>query len=166
MENAPDKCRIAFRDATVRRQHVATIYTVDASVFLNAFNPHEEGYEHSHRLLSEMQRQAIPVVVPSLLLPEVAGVVARAQDDAQLARRFALSLSRLPHLTLVPLDSSLAKRAADVAAQHRLRGSDAVYAAVSLQYGSVLVTLDKEQQRRVANVIAAHRPVDVLLGDQ
>ncbi len=166
MENAPDKCRIAFRDATVRRQHAATIYTVDASVFLNAFNPYEEGYEQSHRLLSDMQRQAIPVVVPSLALPEIAAAVVRARDDAELARRFVLCLSRLPHLTLVPLDSALAERAADVAAQHRLWGSDAVYAAVSLQYGSVLVTLDKEQQRRVANVIAAHRPVDVLLGDQ
>ncbi len=83
-----------------------------------------------------------------------------------MARRFALTLSRFPHLTLVPLDSALAERAADVAAQHRLWGSDAVYAAVSLQYGSGLVTLDKEQQRRVAKAIAAHRPVDVLLGDQ
>jgi len=145
---------------------VATIYTVDASVFLNAFNPYEEGHEHSHRLLSETQRQAIPVVAPSLLLPEVAAAVIRARDDAELARRFALTLSRLPHLTLVPLDSALAERAADVAAQHRLWGSDAVYAAVSLQYGSVLVTLDKEQQRRMANVIAVHQPVDVLLGDQ
>ncbi len=166
MENAPDKCRIAFKDATVRSQHVATIYTVDASVFLNAFNPYEEGYEQSHRLLSEMQRQAIPVVVPSLLLPEVVAAVVRARDDAELARKFAHTLSRLPHLTLVPLDSALAERAADVAAQHRLWGSDAVYAAVSLQYGSVLVTLDKEQQRRVADVIAVQRPADVLLGDQ
>ena len=34
---------------------MATTYTVDASVFLNGFNPYEAGHEASHRLLAQMQ---------------------------------------------------------------------------------------------------------------
>ncbi len=139
-----------------------TTYTVDASVFLNAFNPYEAGHAESHSLLAQMQDQGVPIIVPTLLLPEAAAAVARGRDDADLARRFAATLRRLPHLVFVPLDDTLARQAIDVAAQHRLRGSDAVYAAVAFRFGATLVTLDQEQQKRVAGVIPACSPVEAL----
>jgi len=141
---------------------VAGIYTVDASVFLNAFNPYEAGHAESQRLLALLQERAAPIVVPTLLLPEVAAAVSRGRNDADLARRFAATLRQLPHLVLIPLDESLAQQATNVAAQHRLRGSDAVYAAVALRFGSTLVTLDREQRERVAGALSARFPAEVL----
>ena len=141
---------------------MATIYTVDASVFLNAFNPYEVGHEESHRLLARLQEQAVPIIVPTLLLPEVAAAVSRGREDEDLAREFAATLSRLPHLLLVPLDTTLAQQAADVAAQYRLRGSDAVYAAVALRFGSTLVTLDQKQRERFAEALTVHYPAEAL----
>ena len=141
---------------------MADIYTVDASVFLNAFNPYEAGHEGSHRLLTLLQEQAAPIIVPTLLLPEVAATISRGRQDADLAREFTAALSRLPHLTLIPLDIILAQQAADIAAQYRLRGSDAVYAAVALRFGSTLITLDREQRERVAGVLLTRYPVEIL----
>ena len=141
---------------------MAKTYTIDASVFLNAFNPYEEGHEDSHRLLAHLQEHAIPIIVPTLLLPEVAAAVSRGRQDETLAREFALALGRLPHLIMIPLDDTLAHQALDVAAGYRLRGSDAVYAAVALRFGSTLVTLDQEQQERIAAVITARHPPQVL----
>ena len=141
---------------------MATTYTVDASVFLNAFNPYEAGHEESRRLLGRMQDEGVPIIAPTLLLPEVAAAVGRGRDDADLARRFAAKLRQLPHLILTPLDETLAQQAADVAAQHRLRGSDAVYAAVALRFGSTLVTLDQEQRKRTDAVIPARLPAEAL----
>ena len=142
---------------------MATTYTVDASVFLNGFNPYEAGHEESHRLLAQMQDEAVPIIVPTLLLPEVAAAVSRGRDDADLARRFSANLRHLPHLFLVPLDQTLADQAADIAAQHQLRSSDAVYAAVALRFGSTLVTLDREQRERVAAVIPTCLPAEALV---
>jgi predicted nucleic acid-binding protein len=141
---------------------VATTFTVAASVFLNGFNPYEPGHEESRRLLAQIQEQAIPIIVPTLLLPEVAAAVSRGREDAGLARRFSATLRRLPHLVLVPVDEILADQAADVVAQYRLRGSDAVYAAVALRFGSTLVTLDREQRERVAAVISTCLPAEAL----
>jgi predicted nucleic acid-binding protein len=141
---------------------VASVYTIDASVFLNAFNPYEAGHEESHRLLTQFQEQATPIIAPALLLPEVAAAVSRGREDENLAREFAISLSRLPHLVLVPLDMALAQQATDVAARYRLRGNDAVYAAVALRFGSTLVTLDREQRERVTEVLTARYPAEVL----
>jgi predicted nucleic acid-binding protein len=141
---------------------VASVYTIDASVFLNAFNPYEAGHEESHRLLTQLQEQATPIIAPTLLLPEVAAAVSQGREDENLAREFAISLSRLPHLVLVPLDMALAQQATDLAARYRLRGSDAVYAAAALRFGSTLVTLDREQRERVAEVLTARYPAEVL----
>jgi predicted nucleic acid-binding protein len=135
-------------------------YTVDASVFLNAFNPHEVGHTGSLQFIARLQEGAVPIVAPTLLLPEVAGAIGRGRRDPNLARRFASTLRRLPHLVLIPLDARLAEQAADLAAQHRLRGSDAVYASVALLFGSTLVTLDQEQRRRLARVLRTRRPED------
>jgi len=137
-------------------------FTVDASVFLNAFNPYEAGHEESYRLLTRLQTDAIPIVVPTLLLPEVAGTIARGRQDSQLAREFTHALSRLPHVVFVPLDAALAQRALAVAAEHRLRGSDAVYATVALQFGSTLVTLDREQRERASKVVPTRRPSEAM----
>jgi len=141
---------------------LAKTYTVDASVFLNAFNPYEPGHQASNEFLAHLQQHALPIIVPTLLLPEVAAAISRGRQDGALARDFALGLTRLPHLIMVPLDEMLARQALDVAAGHRLRGSDAVYAAVCLRFGSTLVTLDREQQERLAAVTAACQPVTAL----
>lgn len=136
-------------------------FTVDASVFLNAFNPSEAGHERSRALLAHLQAEAAPIIVPTLLLPEVAGTVARGRQDSRLARDFARTIGRLPNLILVPLGAALAQRALEVAAEHRLRGSDAVYAAVAMQFGTTLVTLDREQRERVSRVVPTKGPSDV-----
>ncbi|MBN1134991.1 MAG: type II toxin-antitoxin system VapC family toxin [Anaerolineae bacterium] len=141
---------------------MASIYTVDASVFLNAFNPYEAGHEESYRLLARFQEEATPIVEPTLLLPETAAAISRGREDEALAREFAAALGRLPHLVLIAVDAILAQQAAGIAAQYRLRGSDAVYAAVALRFGSTLVTLDREQRERAQAVIPALFPVEAL----
>jgi len=141
---------------------MAGTYTVDASVFLNAFNPYEAGHGESYRLLARLQDKATPIIVPTLLLPEVAAAISRGREDEALAREVVDALGRLPHLVWVPLDTTLARQASEVAARHRLRGSDAVYTAVALRFGSVLVTLDREQRDRVASALPARHPAEVL----
>ena len=88
--------------------------------------------------------------------------MARGLGDAGLAIRFALGISRLPYLVLVTLDSTLARQAAQLAATNSLRGADSVYAAVARRFGSVLVTLDREQHTRAAPAVATRFPRDAL----
>jgi predicted nucleic acid-binding protein len=135
-------------------------YTVDASVFVNAFNPHEPGHTASLDALAAIHRRGDAVVVPTLLLVELSAALARATDDADGARQYANAIAALPHLTLVTLSPTIAGLAAELAADHRLCGADAVYSAVARRYGTGLVTLDKEQRTRAASVVSAPRRRD------
>lgn len=137
-------------------------YTVDASVFVNAFNPHEEGHAESLQILSVIQERGDPVIVPTLLLAEVAAAVARATDDSEGARDYARATAAFPHLTLVSLTTTVARQAADLAATQRLRGADSVYVAVARRYGTTLVSRDDEQRARGAAVVVCQTPEEAL----
>jgi predicted nucleic acid-binding protein len=97
-----------------------------------------------------------------LVVVEVAAAVARVLSEAARVVALAAALRGLPNQTLVPLDGVLADRAAGLAAAARLRGADAIYAAVAQQYGTTLVTLDRQQLDRLLPAIRVVRPVDVL----
>jgi hypothetical protein len=145
---------------------MATTYTMDASVFLNVFNPYEPSHAHIRRSPTCKSRPC-PSSCPPCSCPRsrppwgVAGTIP-TWPGALPARRFAGMLLQRPYLLLIPLDETLAQQAAGVAAQHRLRGSDAVYAAVALRFGSTFVTLDRDQRQRVAPVIPSCLPAGAL----
>jgi predicted nucleic acid-binding protein len=132
--------------------------TIDASVFVNAFNPTEPGSDQSLAFITKLRNERIPVIQPTLFLPEVIASVARKKGDAKLALQLATELRNFSSLTLVTLDENLADFASEVAANNRLRGSDAVYAAVALRFGTELITLDREQLDRLPKILAVRSP--------
>jgi len=132
--------------------------TIDASVFVNAFSPTETGSEQSWRFLSQLLDAGVPVVVPTLMLVEVVASLARKQNNTALALEWMERIQQLDYLTFVPLDDDLAQEAAEIAAAHRLRGSDAVYTAVARRSAATLVTLDAEQAQRAAPLIPVRLP--------
>ena len=138
------------------------MYTLDASVHVNALNPHESESATSRAFLGLVHQRQIPLFCPTLLPVEVAGAIARMMDDTDRAVALATIVRSLPNQTLVPLDDALVDLAADLAARLRLRGADAVYAAVARRYGTVLITLDRQQLERLRTEVEAARPADVL----
>ncbi|NOH01485.1 MAG: type II toxin-antitoxin system VapC family toxin [Chloroflexi bacterium] len=132
--------------------------TIDASVFVSAFSPLEAGSDQSLEFIKTVSKQNTPVIVPVIVLTEVAAAISRRQNDFELAMQLARSIEALPNINFVPIDESLADLSSEVAATRRLRGSDAVYAAVSLRFGTELITLDREQLERLPKVLAVRFP--------
>jgi predicted nucleic acid-binding protein len=132
--------------------------TVDASVFVSAFTPTETAHQASKAFMLSIRQQAAPIIVPVLVLPEISAALARGQNKPDLGKAFVQELKNFPNTTFIDLDSSLADLAVEVAANHRLRGSDAVYAAVALRFGTQLITLDREQLERLPKVLDVRVP--------
>ena len=116
----------------------------------------------SRQVLTTLRAKGVLIIVPTLVLVEVAGAVSRTRQQPGRAQSFAAALGGLPDIRLVPLDASLAQLALQLAAQHGLRGADAVYAAVALQSNSTLITLDNEQLTRLIGVVVTLTPTAAL----
>ena len=158
-----DHKRAANRSA---RDAASTLlrYTIDASVFVNAFNPPEAGHRASLALLTAIHDAGDPVILPSLALVEIASAMARASDDAAGGVAFAAAVASLPHVTVVPLTVPGGQQAGELAALHRLRGANAVDASIVRRYGTILVTRDEQQRARAAAVVPCVTPEEALTG--
>lgn len=132
--------------------------TIDASVFVSAFTPSEEAHQTSKAFMREVRESSVPIIVPTLVIPEIAAAIGRGQGKPDLGYSFAIEVSQFPNVTLVNLDESLAESAAEIAATYRLRGSDAVYAAVAKRFATELVTLDTEQLQRMKKAVKVRKP--------
>lgn len=141
------------------------MYTVDASVWVNAFDQREPGHSTSRQVLQLLRDNLLPVFLPTLLLAEVAGAISRTRNNPAQAQAFAAALRDLPNVAFVPLDDVLVTQALTLAAQHRLRVADAIYAAVAAQSGCTLISLislDDEHLAQLNDIVPTLTPAAAL----
>lgn len=138
------------------------MYTLDTNIFVRDLDPYDPEHSTCSALLAQLAQRAIPIVIPVLLLAELAGTISRTRRDPIRGRLAAQAIELMPHVRLVPVDVHLAQSAAELAADYRLRGADAVYVAVARQAGTILVTLDDEQRTRAAPVVPTRTPAEAL----
>lgn len=139
------------------------MYCIDASVITNSEIENEEFHEYSKKLMQRIKREGIAVIVPEIVLPEIASALSRGTEDAEKALKFVKELRRLPNFVFIPIDSELADSASDLAAKYRLRGCDSIYAAVASLFGVKLITLDSEQRAKASKCIEALTPQEELV---
>ncbi|MBI2207284.1 MAG: type II toxin-antitoxin system VapC family toxin [Candidatus Rokubacteria bacterium] len=133
---------------------------VDASVWVSRLFDADVNHEASRRWLVDQVANAVPLIGPALLLPEVAGAISRRSARPRLGRVAIAMLRRIPTLRLVSIDEQGAVIASELAARLALRGADAVYVATAHILGVPLVTWDAEQRDRGGRVIAVRTPAD------
>lgn len=138
------------------------MHTIDANVFLRTLAAHQPDHGTCRTLLNQLQARATPIIVPRLLLNELAAGVRRTTGDAIRARVFAELWRTAPHLQFLPLDAPLEQAATEIAADYGLRGADAIYVAVARQYSCTLVTLDHEIERRAGSIVTVQSPAAAL----
>jgi predicted nucleic acid-binding protein len=137
------------------------MYTIDTSVWVNATEPGEPDHAVSRAFLRASAAQARPVICRTLVLVEVSAAIARQRGDRRSAR-ITRMLARWQATTFQDLDRVLADTATALARAHRLRGADAVYAAVAQQFGTTLISRDKEHLTRLAGIIPVLHPAAAL----
>jgi len=135
---------------------------IDASVYVSRLRRQEVYHVESVRLLEAITAHEVSVLCPEILLPEVAAALARGLGDTELACRAAVHLRRLPGHRFVSVDRVLSGAAARLAAEYRLRGCDAIYAALAQREGARLITWDKQQRERAAAVVETLTPAEAL----
>jgi predicted nucleic acid-binding protein len=131
---------------------------IDASVYVALINVHESDHTLSWAWFQQAQSTQDPIVAPVILLAEVAAAISRGVGNSALAHQVVEQLLHSRVIELVPVTPKMAERAAAIAADHQIRGCDALYVALAQELGDYLVTLDQQQLERGAAVVTTHRP--------
>lgn len=138
------------------------VVVLDASVLVSVFMRDEENHPLSREAVATLRRAAGAIVIPNLALAEVAGALSRRTLDARIGEGAIRRLRAWPGLHVEPLSAALGLAAASLAAQFRLRGSDAVYVAVAAQRDDMLWTWDREILDRAREVVRVATPGEVM----
>ena len=134
--------------------------TVDASVFIRAANPSEEGHEACAATVRALGRGAAAVILPTFVVTEIAGALARRPLPRADIEVILERIRQMPRVTFLPLDAAMADEAADIAVTCGLQGPDSIYIAAARRYGATLITADKQQQTRAPHDVEAVSPED------
>jgi predicted nucleic acid-binding protein len=131
---------------------------IDASVWVSHLIAQEIHHVVSRRWLAAVVHSKTVIAAPALLLAEVGGAIARRTGDTDLGHQAVNHVLSTPNLRLVYTDSALGMLAADLAANQRLRGADAMYVAIAQRLKIPLVSWDQEQVARASGAITAYMP--------
>jgi len=86
----------------------------------------------------------------------------RPTGNSNAAPNTVAAIKTFPNMSFVPLTDRGAEDAVMIALSCRLRGADAVYAAVAQKYGTTLITWDQELLTRGPSVVSTMTPTDWL----
>jgi predicted nucleic acid-binding protein len=131
---------------------------VDAGVYIALINAHEREHAKCWAWFEQARAADESIVAPVILLSEVAAALSRGVGDPTLAHRVVQQLARSKVIQLIPVTLAMAEQAALIAAEHKIRGCDAVYVALTDQLSDTLVTLDRQQLERGAAVVTVRAP--------
>ena len=131
---------------------------IDASVYVALINVHERDHVACWAWFQREQAQQHPMSAPIILLPEIAAALSRGLGDPMLAHRVVQHLLHTGLVELVPIGSALAQQAAAIAADHHIRGSNAVYVALAEHLDTELITLNQQQLERGRAIVRTRRP--------
>jgi predicted nucleic acid-binding protein len=137
----------------------------DASVWVSIFYHDDANRNATRRWLKRYLSENGKMVAPMLLVAEVSGAMARRTALSRLGHRALRRLVTDTSMRLVPMDDSLVMVAAELAADCRLRGADALYVALAYTLNVPLLTWDQEQIARVQGVIQAGTPTTLFGND-
>lgn len=131
---------------------------VDASVWIGVLRTTDAHHSASRAWMANQTGAGTALMAPLIVLPEVAGPIARITGRPDAGLHAARRVLETPGIRLVDLDRRLMSEALILAARFRLRGADAVYVAVARRFRVPLVTWDQQLAERAMAIVRALRP--------
>ena len=130
----------------------------DASVIVSASYPRDLHHPVSLSWLEAYLLTGQGLAVPTLLLPEVGGALARQTGDVAIGHQVVQRVMAFPDVRVVIIDEQIGALATELAVDLRLRGADATYVAVAMHLQVPLISWDREQLERGGQRVIALRP--------
>ena len=140
----------------------AVLIVLDTSVWLANLIPVDGNHADTVPFFELMESRPIRFAVPAHFIAEVAGVLARIGQSAEVVEGAINAIDRGGRFEIHPTTIGSGLRAAEVAHLAKLRGSDAVFVALGQELDLPLITWDKQQRQRGALFCRTMTPLEAV----
>ena len=142
----------ARRDKVSEGEKLVKGLTVDSSVIVATLLQDEKRHQEAVEIWEKILAGKKYAVMPYSVKVEVVAAVRRRTGSEALALEIKQELSSLENVAFVNLDEDSTEKACILAAKTGLRGMDAIVVQVALEYGTELVSFDKEMVSKVSKL--------------
>ncbi len=122
--------------------------TLDANIWVSAFDPKERFHEQSAAFLARVARMGVALHGPATVRLEVVCAMRRRIRENAQAEDIVGRLRAYPRLVLHPITERLLDKALALGVERQLRGMDALYAATAALMDAPLISWDAELIQR------------------
>ncbi len=127
--------------------------TIDSSVIISSLLKKEQLHKEALAIWEDVLKGKSFVINPLSILVEVVSAIRRRTGMVSLARKVMEELMNTENLSFVILNDKSAIEAAEIAAKTGLRGMDALVVQVAKEYGTDLVSFDKEMMKKAKTAL-------------
>ncbi len=135
---------------------------IDASVWVSAFVAGDVHHAQADQLLETCLAARTKVIVPEIVLLEVAAGVARILRHDGTGQVAAKKVEQFPGIKILPIHTAFLNKAIIVATRHFLRAADALYVTAARVSKGTLITLDDEMLHRAPTGASISTPAQCL----
>jgi len=127
--------------------------TIDSSVIVASLLEQEKGHSKAFKIWGEVLTGEAVAIMPYTVLVEVVAAVRRRTGDKELALKIKKELLSPSTVNFAIVDPEAALEASDIAVETGMRGMDAIVVQTAKEYGTSLVTLDKEIISKATGIV-------------
>jgi predicted nucleic acid-binding protein len=135
------------------REKFSKVNTIalDTNLFIYAFEQHSEYGETVKAIFDCIEDGTVSAVASVITLTEILVKPIREGNDA-LEKRYKLLFTHFPNLSVLPIHTAIAERAANLRGKYQIKTPDALILATALSAGSELFITSDERLEKVTEV--------------
>ena len=126
--------------------------TIDSSVIVSSLLVDESRHKEALAIWDSILTGENCAVMPYSVLVEVVAAVRRRTGSEELAMEVKRELGSIDSISFVNLDEEMADKASALAAKIGVRGMDALVIQVAMEYGTELISFDKEMMSKASSL--------------
>jgi predicted nucleic acid-binding protein len=112
----------------------------------------------NRKFLLQLEKENSKVFLPEIIIPEITSGLLKAIRNPKTVYKLALSFRNVPNFSFIPVDKRIADLASWIICKTGLKGTDAIYVALALDFNLELITLDKDQLEKSEGIIKVRKP--------
>jgi predicted nucleic acid-binding protein len=124
--------------------------TIDSSVIISSLLEQETRHQEALKIWRGVLSGKNFAVMPYSVLVEVVAAIRRRTGSEELALEVKKALLEIDSVSFIVIDDKAAENAADLAAKSAVRGMDALVIQVAREFGTELVSFDREMMTKAA----------------
>ncbi len=105
---------------------------IDTSVIVNSFLVEETDSKYSQRVMKLVASGDIDAAISELTLIETGAAITRRTGNVEKSKKFVEELRKYPNLFIIPITSTVVKKALEIALENGLRACDAIQVATAI----------------------------------